>query len=404
MIVGELAIVGAGAAGLCAAIAYSEAGGSTHLFTDRQLGTSNSVMAQGGLHVPFDTAASQRSMVEDIVRSGGPTADRAIAQALAYEALSAVTRLESWGLELNRTEDGEWERRLAGGMSEPRIVGTDRAIGPALIKVLLAKARKTPTIKVLEHTPINRITTTESGFRLESGGTTIGKWRAVIVATGGASFQRAQSQGELTSNPENRNEQGSDALTALGLETVDPHTYQWHPFGMVASSGKSRPVKTVPETIVEHGIELLDRHHQAVAPITAGRRALTEAAFLAARERRTIRDTGGYGHALRLTTSNLDPDFVRSHFRPFARNMRALGLLDANEVRDVLVWPVLHYQLGGYQRDPQGRTSQPGLFLAGELAGGLHGRNRLMGNGLTESVVTGFVAARSASHYLSELG
>jgi aspartate oxidase len=97
--------------------------------------------------------------------------------------------------------------------------------------------------------------------------------------------------------------------------------------------------------------------------------------------------------ACRLTLGSLDPDELVARYPRLPRMLEG-ALLPSG---DVNVVPVLHYQLGGFRVGADGSTSVPGLFLAGEMAGGLHGRNRLMGNGITEAVVSGRLAGEAAA-------
>jgi len=390
----RFAVVGSGAAGLAAACVIGEHH-RVHVLTDRQLGKSNSVMAQGGLHVPFSSPDSEQSMIDDIIRSG-VNVDHTLVRSFVSEIRPTIKQLESWGLHLDRDDSGGWTRSLAGGLSEPRIIGTGDSIGPSVLRVLKRRAQSLDLITTSEGTTVDSISRCSSGkIQLSSGGKVIGAFDSVVFATGGSTYEWANSLGISTTNPPNDNRTASQLLHDFGLSSIDPDEYQWHPFGIVGSETSAGAIKAVPETICHFDVALLDRHGSEIAPILSGRRRLSEASFLARDDGRLVEaPTGGSGVC--LTTSRLSPDTLNSAFPQLSRTMTRRGLLDAEAAHDLVVWPAPHYQLGGLKRRSDCSTSQPGLFLAGEIAGGVHGKNRLMGNGLTESLATGMVAARSA--------
>ena len=398
--VSNVVVIGAGAAGLCAACAL-ETITEVDVVTDRRLGSSNSVMAQGGLHVPMASGRSMELMKTDMCISGRGRANEELVDYFVPAIRPAIQHLESWGLGLAKDENGEWIRRKAGGMTEPRIVGTGDSIGPALMKVLTNRVRSSERIRIRENNPVHGVEITDAGnFELLGESGSLGRWKSLIVATGGSAYEFALRHQFLTSNPSNSNNSITTSLKSLGLATIDEDLYQWHPFGIVATARDGRPTKAVPETVVEYGLRLLDRNWDEVAPIDAGREILTQRSFAAREASLTSRDDAGR-HGLWLTTSDLSRAEIERSFPSLLRALRSIGSLDSEgRIHDTLVWPVLHYQLGGFERKIDCSTEVPGLFLAGEIAGGLHGTNRLMGNGLTESVVTGFQAAESAAAYI----
>lgn len=394
----HIAVVGSGAAGLSAACVVAESC-RVALLTDRQLGTSNSVMAQGGLHVPFATAASHTAMVDDMLRSG-INCDEELVKHFVQEIRPSIRRLESWGLSLDSDETGQWTRSLAGGLSEPRIIGTGDSIGPSVIRVLRRRLRALTNASVFENSSVCDVVLDSQGrVRLTSLDGDCATYSAVIFATGGVTYQWASDHGFDTTNPPNGNQAAAQVLQELGIPSINDDSFQWHPFGIVRSVRSSRPIKAVPETICNQNVALLDVSGNEVAPIRSGRRKLSEAAFAAGNEGRLLLDRNGR-HGLRLTTSRLAAENIRVTYPHLARTMERLGLMVNDVVDDIVVWPAPHYQLGGLERGTDCSTTIPGIFVAGELAGGVHGVNRLMGNGLTESIVTGIIAAQSAVDFV----
>jgi succinate dehydrogenase / fumarate reductase flavoprotein subunit/L-aspartate oxidase len=153
----------------------------------------------------------------------------------------------------------------------------------------------------------------------------------------------------------------------------------------------------VPESVVELGARVVDRSGRCVAPEGADRRVLTDAMFDALTDGRG--EMVGERPSLRLTLGTVPEALLRDRY-PHLGRLHDRARLPGGDVRVV---PIAHYQLGGFLVDGSGATAVPGLFLAGEMTGGLHGRNRLMGNGITEAVVDGRCAGEAAVRFLGEL-
>ena len=379
-----LIVIGSGAAGLMAALVASEAV-PVLVVTDAAFGAASSLMAQGGLHLPFDTAESRESMVRDMLVWGG---DERRVRRFVAEIAPTVELLESWGVPFNR-DGGGFARRIAGGMSEPRIVGAGDHVGRELMRVLRARVGAA-SIDVRAHCRVDAIEPRQGGLELVVEGGERLAASTVIVACGGATWAVAAAAGHPTSNPANQNHVLHRALGRIGLEAVDEDLMQYQPFGLIESPVGQGPRPCVPESIVGFDVRLLDRDGVEVVPVLAGRLLLTEAMFAAGRDHRLLRR--GEVEGIRLTLTDISPDDLAVAFPLLVRCLERLGLGG----RDPLVWPFLHYQLGGFVTGDNGETAVPGLFLAGEIAGGIHGTNRLMGNGLTDSLVHGRRAGQAA--------
>lgn len=392
-----LVVVGAGAAGLMAAATLAEDAPQvrTMILSDRAIGNSNSVMAQGGLHVPYGSAESRESMVDDMLRAGGNPGLRSRVTDYVGRIAATIETLESWGLALDRS-DGELVRRRAGGMSESRIVGTADSIGPAVLKVL--KARLADSVIERPSTPVSDLGSTPNGVAVRGPFGTITA-AAAIVATGGTARQRASLDRLTTTNPPNQNHVLYRELSTK-LDRVDPDLFQYQPFGLVDlgdPDSASRIGYAVPETIVEYPeVQLIDRSGCPIADLQAGRLAITRAIHAAVSEGRGVAGRDGHTQGATLTLSRIDPSRLVAAFPNLCRRLERAGLLG----HDVVVEPFLHYQLGGLVSENDGSTTIKGVFLAGEIRGGLHGQNRLMGNGLTESLVSGRVAAQAVLRFV----
>lgn len=387
--VAPVAVVGSGAAGLMAACVASEQC-RTVLVTDRGLGTSNSAVAQGGLQLPDADAASLESFRRDVERSGGEGIDPDRLDVFVREVRPTVELLQAWGLELDRGPDGTLVRRRAGGMSQPRVVTSGDRIGAALLKVLRNRVTASGVETMLHHRVVDLVPL-EAGLRLVFDGGESLDARSVVLAVGGGAHEHALATGVPTSNPANRNTGLYDVVRRLGVAEVDAGLFQYQPYGIVHPTDGVTG-KCVPESVVELGAAVVDVTGGRVAPPHADRRQLTDAMFAAIADGRGEQNPSGVV-ACRLTLGSLDPQDLAARYPRLERMLDGARL----STGDIHVVPVLHYQLGGFVVGPDGSTCVPGLFLAGEMAGGLHGQNRLMGNGITEAVVSGRLAGAAAA-------
>ena len=379
-----------------AAIGASSASRKCVLVTDGPLGRSNSMMAQGGMQLPFPTRESEESFYQDIVRSARVALDATLVRNFVAHVRETIERLEEWGLELDRDGNGEIVRRLAGGLSEPRIVSVRDQIGPAIMKLLRTRLRAC-YVEIIDHTRVVGLRSRSGHLLLElekrDGGRAEIAAKAVICCTGGLTYREARRRKHPTTNPPNDNHVMFDVLARLGLEQVHADYYQYQPFGIVTAE-REEVGKCVPESIVNFGVRLLDRHGVEIGNIREDRYSLTQRMFALAKEGRAERVNGGTP-GLWLTLGDVDPERLSRVFPKLWQIIERRGQVGEN----ILVYPFLHYHLGGLKIGPRCETSLPGLFLAGEVTGGIHGRNRLMGNGITDALVHGRLAGDSALSY-----
>ncbi len=394
---GRVAVIGAGAAGSMAAVELAELGLEPLVITDRAPRASNSVMAQGGLHVPLDDEGGEQRMVADMLAAAGPGVDVDLVRRFVAEIRPTVARLEHWGLELDRDDRGRRVRRRAGGMSEPRIVSSGDRIGPVLVKLLHGRLGALD-VPVRSHAPVSDLIPVHGRVDVILGDGERTPVDAVVVATGGSTYDRARRSGAATTNPANANATMTAILRRLGVPGSGMGVFQYQPFGLAEVAARVRR-PCVPESIVGYGPRLLDRRGREVVPIDAGRRAIAEAVSAAVARGDAIEGRGGDPGVL-LTLSEVPVDRLRRSHPHLVRRLESLDLVG----RDVVVAPCLHYQLGGLRIRHDCSTVVPGVYLAGEIVGGIHGRDRLMGNALTDSLVHGRRAAHSVAAALADGG
>ena len=394
----SVAVIGSGAAGMMAALAAARHG-SVILMTDRTLGQSNTAMAQGGLQCPFPTAESEKSLVADMQKSGRVDLDAALLGAFAREVLPMVRELEALGLVLDREPDGEWRRRTAGGLSENRVVGTGDRIGPSLIKVLRESLSRAD-VEVRERVSVTQLSPHQGGWEMALSNEDAVAATAVVVATGGQAYARARETGEWTTNPANSNAGMYALLQGLGLPEIHASFFQYQPFGMLEGAAEGFG-KGFPERVVGCSISILDRLGKPILELgeRPDRLELCERMFAAERDGRAIVDEHDR-RGFHLILDEVPAEVLATEFPSAVSYLKKRGVWGA----PVLIRPFLHYHLGGFRMDLDCQSSWPGLFLAGEISGGVHGRNRLMGNGLTDSLVHGRRAGGNAALFAKSVG
>lgn len=393
----NIVVIGSGAAGLMAAISASQSKECV-LITDGPVGRSNSMMAQGGLQLPFPTEESHRKFLEDVLRSARTELDTTLVKNFVAHVSETVECLEDWGLELDRDEHGALVRRSAGGLSEPRIVSVRDQIGPAIIKVLRAQLQRCD-VEIMQQTQVMDVRPNHHALiltlRSDAGELIELAARAVVCCTGGITYREAQRRQQRTTNPQNENHVLFDVLCRRGLTPIHADYFQYQPFGIVTLE----PVevgKCVPESIVNFNVRILDRFGKPIGDVRQDRYALTRLMFDLAEAGKGVRlDDGSVGFW--LTLGDVDPAVLTTTFPKVHQYLERRSLLGQN----ILIYPFLHYYLGGLKMSSRCESEMPGLFLAGEITGGLHGRNRLMGNGITDSLVHGRLAGRSACAYVA---
>jgi succinate dehydrogenase / fumarate reductase flavoprotein subunit/L-aspartate oxidase len=276
------------------------------------------------------------------------------------------------------------------------VVSVRDQIGPALIKLLRARVQSCD-LEIRQHTQVLAITPRDGGFilrlRRQDGGEEELRTACVVCCTGGVTWREAQRRKHPTTNPVNENHLLFDQLSSLGLRQVHADFFQFQPFGIVDTAGSDLG-RCVPESIVNFGVQILDREQRPIGDIRQDRYALTQCMFEMAKAGRAV-DTE-HGPGLWLTLSAVPEPTLASVFPKVHQYLERHGGFG----QDLLIYPFLHYHLGGLRIDPHCQSDIPGLFLAGEITGGLHGRNRLMGNGITDSLVHGRLAGLAAAQYV----
>jgi succinate dehydrogenase / fumarate reductase flavoprotein subunit/L-aspartate oxidase len=390
----DVLVVGGGASGLAAAVTAENAGARVALVTKGALQSCNSAKAQGGIQAAFGDDDSPEQHAEDVWQSSHETANRKLAEILTGEAPAAIHWLEEHGVEFTR-ENGGYRLARCGGASRKRLlqVGdrTGHAITTALREALLASNAET-----LPNCPLVALEAAENGWlatcRRKNGDEVTIDAGAVVLAAGGRCYREAEDRGELSTNHPGATGEVTRIALGLGAESRDLDALQYHPNG-----GAWPPTMqgySIPETTRAYGATLLNADGEEFTDPLGPRDAVSQAIFDEVAAGRGVETPDGRPAVLLDTTriSEHDADISLPYM---LRRYRAGGIDPLHE--PILTYPVLHYQNGGLVIDEDSQTTIEGLFACGEIAGGTHGRNRMMGNSLLECTVFGRRAGAAAA-------
>jgi succinate dehydrogenase / fumarate reductase flavoprotein subunit len=388
----DVLVVGAGGAGLRAAIAAAEHGARTALVCKSLLGKAHTVMAEGGIAASLGNVESDdnwRVHFQDTMFGGKYLNNWHMAELHAKEAPDRVRELERWGGVFDRTPDRKMSQRAFGGHTYRRLVHIGDRTGLELIRTLQDKAVHAG-IDVFMECTITRLL--KDGDRVCGA---FGYWRAtgefvvfaapaVVLATGGAG-----KCWRITSNSWESTGDGAALAYEAGAELIDMEFVQFHPTGMVWPPGVIGLLVTeavrgeggiLRNVLGERFMERYDPKRLELATRDVVARAIyTE-----------VKEGRGTPHGgVLLDISHLPAETVKSKLPSMYDQFMELAGVDITQ-GPMDVGPTCHYFMGGVRVDAEtGTTTVPGLFAAGECSGGMNGANRLGGNSLSDLLVFG---------------
>jgi L-aspartate oxidase len=383
----DVVVVGAGAAGLYAALCAARQGAAVALLSAMPLAQTASYWAQGGLAAALATDDSPELHLSDTMRAGRGAVRRSAAEALVSEAPDCVRDLEGLGFHFDADRRGRLALGLEGGHSVRRIVHAGgSATGRRLLRELSALVVADERVKVLEGARVSELLCEEERCTgvvcraagdpssPRSAGLTV-KARAVVLSTGGAAALWAR-----TTNPPGSVGQGLLLAHAAGAPLADLEFVQFHPTAVIGVEGREGFLIT--EAIRGEGATLHDASGERFVDELAPRDEVSRAIQTKLREEE--------GRAVSLDMRAIDPAL----FPNVVGALREAGLDPTREL--VPVAPAAHYTIGGVVTDLRARSAVAGLYAVGETAcTGLHGANRLASNSLSECFVFGRRAALS---------
>jgi succinate dehydrogenase / fumarate reductase flavoprotein subunit/L-aspartate oxidase len=385
----DVLVIGSGASGLAAAVSAERSGARVALATKGSLQANNSSKAQGGIQAAFGSDDSPDQHAEDVMRSSHDTANPELVAVLTGDAQSAIHWLEELGVEFTR-EDGGYRLARCGGATRKRLLQVGDRTGHAITKQL-REAWEAGSGESLVNAPLRELQQTESGWRATVGDKVIETGR-VILAAGGRCYAEAEERGELSTNHPNATGEVTRIALDIGAESRDLDALQYHPNG--GAWPPNMQGYSIPETTRAYGAVLLNADGEEFTDSLGPRDEVSQAIFDEVTKGKGVATPDGRP-AVFLDTTRITKADAEISLPYMLRRYRSAGIDPLRE--KILTYPVLHYQNGGLVIDTNAETTLEGVYACGEIAGGTHGRNRMMGNSLLECVVFGRRAGRAAA-------
>lgn len=404
----DILILGGGGAGTSAALMAQEHGARVMIATKLRHGDANTMMAEGGIQAATKgTKDSPYYHYLDVLGGGHFKNPPELVHTLVTEAPKVMAWLESLGCMFTKYDDGRLRSLHGGGTCRKRMHYAADITGAEIMRTLRDEARNRPEIKVLEFLPAVELILNGHGhcagavlYNLETEEYFVAKAKAVILATGGSG--RLHYQGYMTTNHYGATGDGVVLGYRAGVKVCFLHTYQYHPTGVI-----------FPEQA--EGILITEKFRGAGANVLN----IEGEQFVNEREPRDVESscfireckevgkgvpTPAGKQGIWLDSPMIDilegEGTVKREFPGKYILLKRFGIDISKE--PMLVYPTVHYQNGGLEYNSKCETSIPGLFSSGEVSGGVHGENRLMGNSLLDVCVFGRIAGVSAAQYIKE--
>jgi succinate dehydrogenase flavoprotein subunit len=403
----DVLIIGAGGAGLRAAIEALAQGASVGVVCKSLLGKAHTVMAEGGLAAAMrnvDKADSWQTHFRDTMRGGKLLNNWRMAQLHATEAPDRVRELEQWGALFDRTADGEILQRAFGGHTYKRLCHVGDRTGLEMIRTLQDRGVHLGFDVYMECTIAKLLKDGDRvagafGYWRENGNFVAFKAKSVVIATGGIG-----KSWKITSNSWECTGDGMALAYEAGAELLDMEFVQFHPTGMVWPPGVKGLLVT--EAVRGEGGILRNKNGERFMEKYDPKRMELSTRDIVARSIYTeVREGRGTPHGgAFLDISHKPAEYVKRKLPSMYHQFKELADVDITK-GPMEVGPTCHYTMGGIRVDAEtGQSSIPGLFAAGEAAGGMHGANRLGGNSLSDLLVFGRRAGLAAAQQSKQVG
>lgn len=398
----DVLVIGGGGAGSAAALIAQENGAKVLIATKLRHGDSNTMMAEGGIQAADKPGDSPAIHFLDALGGGHFTNDPELVMTLTRDAPSVIQWLENLGVMFDKEPDGAMRTLHGGGTSRKRMHSAGDMTGAEIMRTLRDEVRNRTDIQVVEFAPAVELILDREGkcagavlYNFQTENYTIVRAKTTILATGG--LGRLHIQGFPTTNHYGATADGLVIAYRAGASLRFLEATQFHPTGVVFPEQNIGLLIT--EKVRGAGAQLLNIDgEQFVYPLET--RDVESSAVIrecTVRNKGIRTPTGRVG--VWLDSPMIDmlkgPGTVSRDFpakyRQFARHE-----IDISK-EPMLVFPTLHYQNGGIRINSNAETDLPNLYAAGEVSGGIHGINRLMGNSLLDITVFGRIAGRNAA-------
>jgi len=403
----DVLVIGCGGAGASAALLAQENGAKALLITKLRLGDANTVGAQAGTQAADRPNDSPAIHYMDTMGGGRFANIPELVEVLVKDAPSAIKWLEQLGVNWDKEPDGSIHELSGGGASRRRLHSARDYTGLEEMRVLRDEVRNRE-IDYLEFSPAIELILDDKGqiagailVNLETNEVILVRAKSVVMATGG--IGRLHIQSFPTTNHYGATADGLVLAYRVGAELIFIDTMQYHP------TGAAYPIQILGQLVTEKvrtlGAQLTNIDgEQFVMPLEP-RDLVASTIIQECRERHKGIETPTGEVGVWLDSPMID--IIRGEgtvARELPAMVRQFGRynIDINN-EPMLVYPTLHYQNGGIRIDTDGATTVPGLFAAGECEGGVHGKNRLIGNSTLDLFVFGRRAGRAAAQYAKEV-
>ncbi len=403
----DVLILGAGGAGTSAALLAQEAGAKVTMVTKLRHGDANTMMAEGGIQsATKGEKDSPYYHYLDVMGGGHFTNVPELVEALVTHAPSALHWMENLGVNFSKFPDGRMKSIHGGGTSRKRMHYAADITGAEIMRVLRDEARNRKGIDIVEFSPAVELILNEHGhcagavlYNMETEEYVVAKAKAVVMSTGGSG--RLHIQGFMTTNHYGATADGIVIAYRAGLQISFLHTVQYHPTGIVFPEQAEGILIT--EKFRGSGANLVNIDGEQFVnerePRDVEAAAIVQECTVRSKGVPTPTGKAGIWLDSPMIEMLAGEGTVKREFPGKFILYKRFGI-DISK-QPMLIYPTLHYQNGGINFDPEGVTTIPGLFAAGEVAGGIHGENRLMGNSLLDIVVFGRIAGKSAADYVA---
>ena len=425
----DVLVIGAGAAGMRAAIAASDENVSVCLVSKSLLGKAHTVMAEGGAAAALGNADERDNWkvhFRDTIKGGKHLNNWKMAEIHAKQAPERIMELEKWGAVFDRTKDGKINQRNFGGHRYPRLAHVGDRTGLEIIRTVQDKVIHQENVEILMECTVAKIFTEGNQVRgalayyRNNGKLVAITAKSVVVATGG--IGKAY---RVTSNSWEYTGDGHSLAYLSGADLQDMEFIQFHPTGMVwppsvkgtlvtegvrgeggillNNKGERFMFNYIPEAFAaetakteQEGNDWLEGKEGAMRPPELLTRDVVAKAIM-----KEVKEGRGspHGGAFLDIANRRDPDYIKKKLPSMYHQFKELGDLDITD-EPMEVGPTTHYMMGGIRVNAEtGESTLNGMYAAGEAAAGLHGANRLGGNSLSDLLVFGNITGRAAANY-----
>ncbi len=395
----DVLVIGGGGAGCAAALMAEQAGARVIMATKLRLGDSNTVMAEGGIQASIERGDTPQMHLDDSLKAGHYRGDPKLVAKMVMDAPDVIRWLIQQGMQFDLDEFGDLMTRRAGGTSADRVVYYRDYTGLEMMRALRESVRNSK-IDVWDYSPVVELMSNESGHcagavisNLKDCSYVLIEAQTVILATGG--IGRMHLNGFPTSNHFGATGDGLVLAYRLGAKLRDLDSFQYHPTGLAHPQHLAGTLIT--EGVRSAGAQLLNGLGERFVDELKTRDHVSAAILKECAEGRGVRvDENAVGVWLDTPgVERTNPGILAKRLPKLVELGNKCGI---NPVEmPLLVYPTLHYQNGGVVIDEHGQSTVPGLYCVGEVSGGIHGRNRIMGNALLEIISFGRRAGLQAA-------